>query len=112
MKFGKHKLAPAISPKKTVEGAIGGLLGAVVGCAVYGKGRDHLRQVQGVIWGNLVLLALVLSVVDQFGDLSFSLIKREFKTKDYGNIMPGHGGMLDRFDGVCSSRPPVIFCCA
>ena len=105
IKFGKHKLAPEVSPKKTIEGAFGGILGSVIGCSIYALVVMNSFRVQGVIWGNLILLAVILSIVDQFGDLSFSKIKREFETKDYGNFMPGHGGALDRFDGVIFVAP-------
>lgn len=94
--FGKHKLIPAVSPKKTVEGAIGGTLFAMLGFIIV-----------GVIYGysvkNIVILAflgLVASVVSQFGDLAASLIKRHYGIKDYGKLFPGHGGVLDRFDSI------------
>ncbi|BAK99139.1 phosphatidate cytidylyltransferase [Oscillibacter valericigenes Sjm18-20] len=102
--FGKHKLTP-VSPKKTVEGVVGGLLGGVLGlCLVKGLGL-WLLGLPFLTWGQVVLVGLTGSVVSQIGDLSFSVIKREFGVKDYGKILPGHGGVLDRFDSVTFVAP-------
>ena len=98
--FGKHKLAPKVSPKKTVEGSIGGIAGNIVAGVIFvvamGKGDGVLP---------MVLLAVLCSVVAQLGDLSFSLIKREFGIKDYGKLFLEHGGVLDRFDSVLFVAP-------
>lgn len=104
MTIGKHKLAPSLSPKKTVEGAVGGFVGATLGMMLY-----------GFIWSrffggamNYPILALygaLGSVASQIGDLSFSCIKREYGIKDFGNLFPGHGGVLDRFDSVILCAP-------
>ena len=95
MAFGKHKLAPVISPKKTVEGAIGGVVGAAVL-------TDLTLSVP------LCLAAGILgAVLGQIGDLSFSIVKRKSGIKDYGKIFPGHGGVLDRFDSVIFVAPLV-----
>lgn len=102
MLFGKHKLAPTLSPKKTVEGAIGGLFGAVVGMMIYGAIMQYVYHL-GVNYLLLAVYGLLGSAIAQLGDLSFSYIKRQSKIKDFGNIFPGHGGVLDRFDSV-------IFC--
>lgn len=102
--FGKHKLAPALSPKKTVEGAIGGVFGAVLGMLIYGAVIQFCFQ-GTVQYGLLALYGLVGSAVSQVGDLSFSYIKRQSKIKDFGNLFPGHGGVLDRFDSVIFSCP-------
>ncbi len=94
--FGKHKLIPAVSPKKTVEGAIGGVLFASLGFVIVGF-------IYGYSVKNIVILALiglVASVVSQLGDLAASLIKRHYGIKDYGKLFPGHGGVLDRFDSI------------
>jgi phosphatidate cytidylyltransferase len=98
--IGKHKLIPEISPKKTVEGAIGGVVFSALLCALYGLGLDLVIEKIQVNYLYLVLFGIILSVVSQLGDLIASLIKREYDVKDYGRIFPGHGGVLDRFDSV------------
>lgn len=102
--FGKHKLAPAISPKKTVEGAVGGMLGAVVGMLIYSIVLQFafdftVNYIFAVIYG------LLGSVGGMFGDLCFSVLKRQSGIKDYGNLIPGHGGILDRFDSMMIVGP-------
>ena len=104
MAFGKHKLAPELSPKKTVEGAVGGFLGAVVCTVLYGL-LLHLAFHYEVNYLLLALYGALGSVVSQLGDLSFSYIKREYGIKDFGNVFPGHGGVLDRFDSVIFCAP-------
>lgn len=104
MLFGKHKLAPELSPKKTVEGAAGGFFGAIVGMVLYGLVLRLCFQIQ-VHYGLLVGYGILGSLVSQLGDLSFSYIKRQYKIKDFGNIFPGHGGVLDRFDSVIFCAP-------
>ncbi len=104
--FGRHKLAPKVSPKKTVEGSIGGLLGNVVCGLLFAFVMD--RWFGGSIGcGPMAALALLCGVVAQIGDLSFSLIKREFGIKDYGRLFLEHGGVLDRFDSVLFVTPVV-----
>ena len=102
--FGKHKLAPELSPKKTVEGAVGGFAGAVVCTMVYGAVLQFGFQVP-VDYLCLAVYGALGSAVSQLGDLSFSYIKREYGIKDFGNILPGHGGILDRFDSVIFCAP-------
>lgn len=102
--FGKHKLAPIISPKKTVEGLVGGVLGAIAGmelfCLIVHFGfRLEVNYLYAVIYGAIGSLAAV------FGDLCFSAIKRQTGIKDYGNLIPGHGGILDRFDSMTLVAP-------
>lgn len=104
--FGKHKLTP-VSPKKTVEGVVGGLLGGVAGLALVQGAGLWLLNAPLFSWGQVVLLGLAGSAVGQIGDLSFSVIKREFGVKDYGTLLPGHGGVLDRFDSVTFVAPFV-----
>lgn len=94
--FGKHKLIPSVSPKKTVEGAVGGTLFAVLGFVIVGFIYDY--SVKNIV--ILALVGLVASIVSQFGDLAASLIKRHYGIKDYGKLFPGHGGVLDRFDSI------------
>ncbi|MBQ3115021.1 MAG: phosphatidate cytidylyltransferase [Clostridia bacterium] len=105
--IGKHKLAPVISPKKTVEGAIGGFFGSVLGMI----GLCFVFDSNGLVanYFNAIVIAVVCSAVSQFGDLCASSIKRQYGIKDYGNIMPGHGGMMDRFDGVIFTAPAVYY---
>lgn len=97
--FGKNKLCEKISPKKTVEGAIGGMAGAVIGCVVFGLIDKSLPIY------FLIPFGMSGSVLSQMGDLFASCIKREYGIKDFGNIMPGHGGVLDRFDSLLLTIP-------
>ena len=105
--FGKHKLIPKISPKKTIEGAIGGIVFTVVGFALYALILNNTLSAN-LSYVKLCILGLVLSVISQIGDLVASLIKRQYDIKDYGAIFPGHGGVLDRFDSVMLVSP-VLF---
>jgi phosphatidate cytidylyltransferase len=98
-KFGKHKLIPDVSPNKSVEGAIGGILVSIVLNVLYGFVVSSLGGAK-VEYLSLALLGLVLSIVAMVGDLIASLIKREYGIKDYSNLLPGHGGIVDRFDSV------------
>ena len=108
--LGKHKLCPGISPKKTVEGAIGGALGSVVGSMLVGLVFQFIVYRNVIVnFPVLLVIGVYCAVVSVFGDLVFSLIKRECKIKDYGSIMPGHGGMLDRFDSVIFTVPFILF---
>ena len=105
MAFGKHKLAPELSPKKTVEGAVGGVAGSVAATLLYGFVMSACFGAVAVRYGLLILYALLGAVVAQFGDLAFSYIKRQYDIKDYGTIFPGHGGVLGRFDSVIFCAP-------
>lgn len=102
--FGKHKLAPKVSPKKTVEGAIGGLFGNAFGGVIFALIMNSCFGYDISLCG-IALLGLGCSIVAQLGDLSFSLIKREFGIKDYGKLFLAHGGVLDRFDSVLFVAP-------
>lgn len=105
--LGRHKLAPKVSPKKTVEGSVGGLLGNLV-CGllfVFVMKTWFYGQSGTLGYGSMAVLSLFCGVVAQLGDLSFSLIKREFGVKDYGKIFFAHGGVLDRFDSVLFVAP-------
>ncbi len=106
--FGKHKLIPDVSPKKTIEGSIGGTAFCIIGCAVYGYviKANFLSDVPPV-WA-FAFLGLILATVSQIGDLIFSLIKRKYGIKDYGFIFPGHGGVLDRFDSIIATAPLLL----
>lgn len=103
--LGKHKLAPKVSPKKTVEGAIGGIVICVLSFLLYGVLIRMSASIDTVAFLMLALCGTVLSVIAQLGDLSMSLIKREYRIKDYGVAFPGHGGILDRFDSVLFTAP-------
>lgn len=108
--FGKHKLIPDVSPKKTVEGFVGGLFSAVVVSVIYGF-VIGLRTTDGKGFLLLGVLALLSAAVSVCGDLLASLIKRHYGIKDYGFIFPGHGGMLDRFDSVIAVAPFLYILC-
>lgn len=103
-RFGRHKLAPIISPNKSIEGVVGGVAAAVIGILLY------LLVMQlgfgcRVNYGYGLLYAFLGSFMGVFGDLCFSAIKRQTGIKDFGNIMPGHGGVLDRFDSMLLVAP-------
>ncbi len=101
--LGKHKLCPSISPKKTIEGSIGGILGSVIICGTFGAvfAKEYLV--------HCLILGLLCGVFSQFGDLTASIFKRKMGIKDYGNLIPGHGGILDRFDSVLFTAPLVYY---
>ncbi|MEG2199181.1 MAG: phosphatidate cytidylyltransferase [Anaerovorax sp.] len=101
--LGKHKLCPKISPKKTIEGSIGGILGSVILCGAFGYFFANALMIHCVIMGILG------GVISQLGDLTASIFKRKIGIKDYGNLIPGHGGILDRFDSVLFTAPLVYY---
>lgn len=106
--FGKHKLCPNLSPKKTVEGSMCGTVACVMGVVVYCficKVFCHANP----NYLNSMVLGFLASVISQIGDLSASCIKRQYGVKDYGNIMPGHGGVMDRFDSVLFVAPFIYY---
>lgn len=108
--FGKHKLIPDVSPKKTIEGSIGGMFFCGLACSVFGYvvslinggGFDLLLVLR------MFALGVIVSVISQIGDLVASVIKRRYGIKDYGNLFPGHGGVLDRFDSVLAISPIIL----
>lgn len=107
--FGKHKMAPVLSPKKSVEGAIGGVVGAMLLTGIYGA--VFAKQL-GIGTDGIVVLAAVSgagALVSMVGDLAASAIKRNYEIKDYGTLIPGHGGILDRFDSVIITAPLVYY---
>ncbi|WP_326909170.1 phosphatidate cytidylyltransferase [Sedimentibacter sp. MB31-C6] len=101
--FGRHKLYPQVSPNKTIEGAIGGILGCTIISLFY---FDYLR-INKYIY--IIIFSVSASVFSMLGDLAASKIKREYKIKDFGNFLPGHGGILDRFDSVLFVAPVVYY---
>ena len=102
--FGRHKLAPNISPKKSVEGLIGGIASAVIGMLLYSLVLDKVFDTN-VNYLYAITYGIIGALAGTFGDLSFSAIKRQAGIKDYGNLIPGHGGVLDRFDSVIIVAP-------
>ena len=104
MALGKHKLAPIISPKKTVEGLVGGVVGAIVGVFLYGLILQLAFDFRVSYW-YAPIYGILGSLGAVFGDLCFSAIKRQTGIKDYGNLIPGHGGILDRFDSTVVVAP-------
>lgn len=104
--FGRHKLIPRVSPKKTVEGSVGAVIFTVVSFAAYGVAVAGVTGLT-VNYAALIVTGLLLSAVSQIGDLNASFIKRTYGVKDYGNIFPGHGGMFDRFDSVMAVSPVI-----
>ncbi len=108
--IGKHKLIPDVSPKKSVEGAVGGIIFAVICFLLYGLAVDKFTEIS-VNYISLAVIGAVLSVVSQIGDLIASLIKREYGVKDYGKLLPGHGGIMDRFDSILAVSLPLVMIC-
>ena len=110
--FGKHKLIPEISPKKTVEGSIGGIVFAVLAMLLFGFIVDSFFDAITVNYLVLGLMGFVLSIISQIGDLIASSLKREYGVKDYSNLLPGHGGIADRFDSIFAISLLVLAICA
>lgn len=110
--IGKHKMAPKLSPKKSIEGAIGGVLGAVLLTVLYGM---IFREAMGTDVTQVFIMAGISAVgalISMVGDLTASAIKRNYEIKDYGRLIPGHGGILDRFDSVIFTAPIIYFLAA
>lgn len=113
--IGKHKLVPKLSPNKTVEGSIGGIILASVLCVIYGlimnnffkSNLQHISLPSMII--GLAIIGAIGSIAGQLGDLAASAIKRYTGIKDYGNLIPGHGGILDRFDSILFTAPLVYY---
>ena len=103
MLFGKHKLCPSLSPKKTIEGSIGGIIGAI------GLTYLYIKYLEIDAYWAFLLIAFIGSIVAQIGDLTASKIKRVTGIKDFGFIMPGHGGVLDRFDSILFIAPYTYY---
>ncbi len=102
-RFGKLKLSPQISPNKTIEGALGGILGSLIITVIFG----YITDADSLL--KLMILSIFASIVSQLGDLVASKIKRLTKIKDFGFIIPGHGGVLDRFDSIIFSAPLIYY---
>lgn len=104
--MGKHKLAPVISPNKTVEGAVGGLITGALAMVLYGLILQLIFKFE-VNYFFAVIYGILGAVISIFGDLTFSAMKRQVGIKDFGNLLPGHGGVLDRFDSTAFVAPLV-----
>lgn len=108
--FGKHKMTPELSPNKSVEGAVGGVVGAaLLTFIIYGL---IFRERMGFDWVTVLIIVVAValgSYISMIGDLCASAIKREYKIKDFGSLIPGHGGVLDRMDSVVFTAPIVYF---
>lgn len=109
MLMGKHKMAPSLSPKKTVEGAVGGVAGAALLGFLYGVYFE--QSIVDVAQPGLIsaVACAIAGVISQIGDLAASAIKRNHDIKDYGHLIPGHGGILDRFDSMIFTAPAIYF---
>ena len=106
MLFGKHKMAPVLSPKKTVEGAAGGLIGSAV-CAVILSFLLKLADPSADFTIQFLIIGICGALISMIGDLAASAIKRNHEIKDYGNLIPGHGGIMDRFDSIIFTAPLI-----
>lgn len=106
--FGKRKLAPVLSPKKSIEGAVGGVVGAALLGLLYGYLMIRIKGETEAILPLFTVIGGIGSMISQIGDLAASGIKRNFDIKDYGKLIPGHGGILDRFDSMIMTAPIVF----
>lgn len=110
--FGKHKMSPKLSPKKSVEGAVGGVVGAALLTALYCYiFKDAMEITVGYVW-LLAGISAIGALISMVGDLTASAIKRNYEIKDYGKLIPGHGGILDRFDSVIFTAPIIYYLAA
>lgn len=113
--FGKHKLIPKVSPKKTIEGSVGAVICTALLCVLYffilDKCGVAFADVSAGNYLGIALVGFVASLLSQLGDLAASAIKRDVDIKDYGKIFPGHGGFMDRFDSVVFVAPIVYYLC-
>ncbi|WP_123054055.1 phosphatidate cytidylyltransferase [Clostridium sp. JN-1] len=105
--FGKNKLCPKVSPKKTIEGSIGGIVGSTIGCLLFGMFINSKAIIIPLY--HYIILGIICGIFSQFGDLTASSIKRHAGVKDYSNLIPGHGGILDRFDSILFSSVIVYY---
>ena len=107
--IGKHKMSPKLSPKKSIEGAVGGVVGTALLTALYAY-IFHLKM--GIASQQIILLAVIAAIaglISMVGDLTASAIKRNYNIKDYGHLIPGHGGIMDRFDSMIITAPIIFY---
>ena len=102
--FGKHKMSPILSPKKTIEGAVGGVIGAGLLSCLYGLISKNYNLI--IVFGIVCAVGGLISII---GDLGASAIKRNYEIKDYSHLIPGHGGILDRFDSIIFTAPIIYY---
>lgn len=107
--FGKHKMAPKLSPKKSVEGAFGGVIGAALLAVIYGFIFKNQMGINTEYVWFMAGICAVGAVISMVGDLTASAIKRNYDIKDYGKLIPGHGGIMDRFDSVIFTAPVIFY---
>lgn len=107
--IGKHKMSPKLSPKKSVEGAIGGVLGSMLLTAIYCVIFKNAMDITQTEIGILAVISGIGALISMVGDLTASAIKRNYDIKDYGTLIPGHGGILDRFDSVIFTAPIIYY---
>ena len=102
-------MSPILSPKKSVEGAVGGVVGSMLFTAIYCIAISAAFKIDSIVILPLVIISGVGALISMVGDLAASAIKRNFEIKDYGKLIPGHGGVLDRFDSVIITAPIIFF---
>lgn len=107
--IGKHKMSPVLSPKKSVEGAVGGVAGTMILTYVYARIFASQMEITHIQVCILTLISAAGALISMVGDLTASAIKRDYHVKDYGKLIPGHGGILDRFDSVIFTAPVIYF---
>lgn len=107
--IGKHKMTPKLSPKKSIEGAVGGVAGAALLTALYAYVFREPMKIHATEIGILAIISAVGALISMVGDLTASAIKRNYDIKDYGHLIPGHGGILDRFDSMIITAPIVYY---
>ena len=106
MMFGRHKMAPVLSPKKTIEGAVGGVAGSAI-CSVILSFVLKAANPDAVFHVQFLIIGICGALISMIGDLAASAIKRNHDIKDYGNLIPGHGGIMDRFDSIIFTAPLI-----